>query len=66
MGQRAALLSANIQRFARSRTKQHDQYAMLNYYSKVSKYDLDRGDIDLTTAKLEKQRRRERNARHKR
>lgn len=38
---------------------------MLNYYAKVSKYDLDRSSINMAKAKREKQFRREVNARAK-
>jgi hypothetical protein len=48
------------------RSKQHDEFAVLNYYAKVSKYDLDRSNINMQQAKREKQRRREINARAKR
>jgi len=48
------------------RSKQHDEFAVLNYYAKVSKYDLDRSNINMQQAKREKQRRRELNARAKR
>lgn len=29
------------------RSKQHDEYAVLNYYAKVSKYDLDKGTVNM-------------------
>ena len=48
------------------RSKQHDEFAVLNYYAKVSKYDLDRSNINMQRAKREKQHRRELNARAKR
>lgn len=48
------------------RSKQHDEFAVLNYYAKVSKYDLDRSNINMRQAKREKQNRREINARAKR
>lgn len=37
-----------------ARTKQHGQYQALNYYAKVSKYDLDRGLMNMSRAKIEK------------
>ena len=39
---------------------------MVNFYMKVSKYDLDRANIDMTAALKEKQHRRETNAASKR
>ena len=47
------------------RSRQHDEYAVLNYYAKVSKYDLDMGTVNMQQARREKQRRREINARAK-
>ena len=47
------------------RSQQHDEFAVLNYYAKVSKYDLDRSNINMAKAKREKQFRREVNARAK-
>ena len=38
----------------------------MNYYAKVSKYDLDRSNVNMAQARREKQRRRELNARAKR
>ena len=57
---RAQLISTKLQR-----SKQHDEWAMLNYYTKVSKYDLDRKSINMERAKHEKQLRRVANAKAK-
>jgi len=48
------------------RSRQHDEFAILNYYTKVSKYDLDRADLRIRDAMREKQARRIENARAKR
>ena len=48
------------------KSQQHDEFAVLNYYKKVSKYDLDRANINMKDAWREKQTRRVENARAKR
>jgi hypothetical protein len=48
------------------RSRQHDEWAHLNYYTKVSKYDLDRGNIKMNSAQKEKNVRKVINARAKR
>ena len=58
--------SSNYQSTKNLRSKQHDEWAMLNYYTKVSKYDLDRASINMDKARHEKSLRRIVNAREKR
>ena len=48
------------------KSQQHDEFAILNYYKQVSKYDLDRGNLNMKDAWKEKQFRRIENARAKR
>lgn len=44
------------------RSNQHDEFAVVNYYKKVSKYDLDRANLKMRDAWVEKSNRRVRNA----
>ena len=44
------------------KSKQHDEFAILNYYNQVSKYDLDRANLNMRTAWHLKQKRRIENA----
>jgi hypothetical protein len=46
--------------------KQHDEFAAINYFDKVSKYDLDRGHLNYKGLWKEKQDRRHINAQSKR
>ena len=48
------------------KSKQHDEFAVLNYYNKVSKYDLDRGNLKMREYWRTKQDRRVENAKAKR
>lgn len=36
------------------KSKQHDEFAVLNFYQKVSKYDLDRANLNMRQAWTEK------------
>ena len=47
------------------REKKHKEWATINYYTKVSKYDLDRANVDMNTVQQEKKIRRVFNARAK-
>ena len=58
--------SARMDGTQKVRSKQHDQWAKLNFFVKVSKYDLDRANIDMQKAMQEKKHRRVVNARAKR
>ena len=51
---------------ANIKSRQHDEFAILNYYSKVSKYDLDRAQLNMREASICKQQRRVENAQAKR
>jgi len=48
------------------KSKQHDEWAVLNYYNKVSKYDLDRSNLKMRQNQSVKQMRRFENAAAKR
>lgn len=48
------------------KSKQHDEFAILNYYTKVSKYDLDRANMCMNEVWRHKQERRVENAKAKR
>ena len=48
------------------KSRQHDEYAILNYYDKQNKYELDRGNLKMRDAIIEKQKRRVENAKAKR
>ena len=48
------------------KSRQHDEWAILNYYNKVSKYDLDRANLKMRDAQREKSLRRVENAKAKR
>lgn len=48
------------------KSRQHDEFAVVNYYSKMSKYDLDRANLCMQDMWREKQSRRVLNARAKR
>lgn len=47
-------------------SRQHDEDAIVNYYQKVSKYDLDRANLCMRDMWREKQTRRVENAKAKR
>ena len=48
------------------KSRQHDEYAVLNYYNGISKYDLDRANLCMREAWKVKQMRRVENAAAKR